>query len=78
MGGGDNYSDSGGQRSSNPLVEKEIWVVAGNSFSRKYFLNQFDKIATIDEETIQAYQLLDAWFAQASNHNVNLKFFVSE
>lgn len=74
----DNVFDVIKQRSSNPLVEKEIWVVAGNSFSRKYFLNQFDKIATIDEETIQAYQLLDAWFAQASNHNVNLKFFVSE
>lgn len=66
------------QRSSDPLVEKEIWVVAGNSFSLKYFLHQFDDISTMDEETMQAYQLLDAWFAQASNHNVNLKFFVSE
>lgn len=66
------------KRSVNPIVEKEIWVVVGNSFSRKNFITSLNNRSNIKGKTLQAYQLLDTWFAQASNHNVNLKFFVSE
>lgn len=65
-------------RRHNPLVSKEIWVIVGNSFSRGHFINQFNNLSLASPETIQAYQLLDTWFNQASSNNVSLKFFVSE
>ncbi len=64
-------------RRINPLVKKEIWLVVGNSFSRQHFISQFSNPSTAAAESIQAYQLLDTWLSQASNHNVDMKVFVS-
>lgn len=66
------------ERRLNPLVDKEIWIVVGNAFSKKHFVNQFQKGKTPSPESVQAYQLLDTWFNQASSNNVDLKLFVSE
>ena len=66
------------ERRRNPLVNKEMWIVVGNSFSKSHFLNQFKSGTIASPESIQAYQLLDTWFNQASSNNVDLKLFVSE
>lgn len=66
------------ERRLNPLINKEIWIVVGNSFSKSHFLNQFKSGTVASPESIQAYQLLDTWFNQASSNNVDLKIFVSE
>lgn len=66
------------ERRLNPLVNKEIWIVVGNAFSKSHFINQFKSGTIASPESIQAYQLLDTWFNQASSNNVDLKIFVSE
>lgn len=74
----DNVISTIDERRLNPLVSKEIWIVVGNAFSQSHFLNQFNNPSLAAPETVQAYQLLDTWFSQASNQNVDLKLFVSE
>ncbi|MBP2544948.1 DEAD/DEAH box helicase [Acinetobacter guillouiae] len=66
------------ERRLNPLVDKEIWIVVGNAFSKEHFVNQFQKGITPSPESVQAYQLLDTWFNQASSNNVDLRVFVSK
>ena len=65
------------ERRIDPLVSKEIWIVVGNAFSHSHFNSQFDNPSMAVPETIQAYQLLDTWFSQASAHDVDLKIFTS-
>ncbi len=65
------------ERKLNPLVRKEIWIVMGNSFSYSHFTTKLENPTKASPETLQAYQLLDTWFSQASNHNVDIKVFVS-
>lgn len=64
-------------RRKDPLVSKEIWLVMGNSFSYKHFKDQLNSPSMACAETVQAYQLLDTWFSQTSNQNVEMKIFVS-
>lgn len=64
-------------RRKNPLVSKEIWLVMGNSFSYKHFKDQLSSPSMACAETVQAYQLLDTWYSQTSNQNVEMKIFVS-
>lgn len=65
------------QRRMDPLVSKEIWIIMGNSFSHQHFTLKMKNPSTASPETIQAYQLLDTWFSQASLQNVDIKVFVS-
>ncbi|MCH7381993.1 MULTISPECIES: DEAD/DEAH box helicase [Acinetobacter] len=74
----DEVLDTINTRKIDPLVSKEIWVVVGNAFSRQHFTSQLKMPLEAVSETIQAYQLLDTWFNQASALNVDLKFFTSE
>lgn len=59
------------------MVSKEIWLVMGNSFSYKHFKDQLSSPSMACAETVQAYQLLDTWYSQTSNQNVEMKIFVS-
>lgn len=65
------------ERRIDPLIKKEIWIVVGNAFSSSHFLSQFKNPSRAAPETIQAYQLLDTWFNQASAYGVDLKIFTS-
>ncbi|MFI8035723.1 restriction endonuclease subunit R, partial [Acinetobacter sp. ABJ_C3_5] len=65
------------ERRIDPLVRKEIWIVVGNAFSHGHFISQFRNPSIAAPETIQAYQLLDTWFSQASAHDIDIKFFTS-
>lgn len=65
------------RRRSN-TVQKEIWIVAGNSFSADYFETQLRLGAKAAGESLQAYQLIQSWLATASSNDVELKIFVSK
>ena len=65
------------KRRQDPLVRKEIWLVIGNAFSHQHFISQLKSPSTALPETVQAYQLLDTWFSQTSNQDVDMKIFVS-
>lgn len=58
-------------------VKKEIWVVVGNGFSKKHFVQQFDDESQAAPTSLQAYQLLDSWMSTAAGLDVEMKFFVS-
>lgn len=73
----DDVIDTIDERRIDPLVRKEIWIVVGNAFSHSHFISQFRNPSIAAPETIQAYQLLDTWFSQASAHDIDLKFFTS-
>lgn len=66
------------ERRSSSAVQKEIWVVVGNAFSRAHFATQLEKGNCAAGESLQAYQLIQSWIAAASNNDVELKLFVSE
>lgn len=59
-------------------VRKEIWVVAANSFSRSDFELQMSLGAQGRSESLQSYQLLQAWLSAASNLDAELRIFVSQ
>jgi hypothetical protein len=65
------------ERRASPSVEKEIWIIAGNSFSRSHFGAALERGRDAAGESLQAYQLLDSWKSAAVNNDVALKFFVS-
>lgn len=73
----DDVLDKIDKRRVSTLVKKEIWIVVGNNFSYQHFMNQLSNPSNASPESIQAYQLLDTWLAQASNQDVDMKFFVS-
>lgn len=56
---------------------KEVWIVAANSFSYKSFEREMSKGANAKAESLQAYQLLDAWLAVASANDIELRLMVS-
>ena len=65
------------QRSSN-AVQKEIWLVVGNAFSRSHFTAQLARGNAAVGESLQAYQLIQSWVATSSSSDVDFKLFVSE
>ena len=66
------------ERRSSPRVEKEIWVVAGNSFSKSDFFTQLNLGNKGRATSLQAYQLIQSWNATASSEDIGIKFFVSK
>ncbi|NYF37690.1 DEAD/DEAH box helicase family protein [Stenotrophomonas sp. JAI102] len=56
---------------------KEVWIVAGNSFSYGSFKKEMAKGANAKAESLQAYQLIDAWLAVSSANDVDLRIIVS-
>lgn len=64
-------------RRRSTAVEKEIWIVAANSFSAEHFEQQLKRGPDANGETLQAYQLINSWLATAHDNDVGLKIFVS-
>lgn len=65
------------QRRKSLIVEKEVWVVVGNAFSKKHFYEQVRLGHDCEGETLQAFQLIDSWLSTFSMNEVALKIFVS-
>lgn len=57
--------------------KKEIWIVIGNSFSTKHFIQSMENPLTCSPTSIQAYQLIEDWLSTADELDVDLKFFTS-
>ncbi|WP_186085385.1 DEAD/DEAH box helicase [Burkholderia gladioli] len=64
-------------RRISPAVSKEIWMVVGNSFSRRHFQQQTRRAGQAASESLQAFQLIDSWQSTAANNDVTLKIYVS-
>ena len=65
------------KRRKDVLVKKEVWLVIGNAFSSSHFTKQMKHISNASDESKQAYQLIETWLTTLSNHDVDLKMFVS-
>ena len=65
------------KRRKDVLVKKEIWLVIGNAFSNGHFTKQLKSISNAEDESKQAYQLIETWLSTLSSHDVDLKIFVS-
>lgn len=65
------------KRRSSPGCKKEVWIVVANSFSYSSFKNEIKKGGAAKAESLQAYQLIDAWLAVCSANDVDLKIMVS-
>lgn len=65
------------QRRKSSRVQKEIWLVAANSFSASHFENQLNKGHAGSQESLQAYQLIQGWISTAHSNDIDLKIFVS-
>lgn len=57
--------------------KKEIWIVAGNSFSTKHFIKSIGNPLACSPTSIQAYQLIEDWLSTADELDVDLKIFTS-
>lgn len=57
--------------------KKEIWIVAGNSFSTKHFIKSMGNPLDCSPTSIQAYQLIEDWLSTADELDVDLKIFTS-
>lgn len=57
--------------------KKEIWIVAGNSFSTKHFIKSMENPLACPATSIQAYQLIEDWLSTADELDVDLKIFTS-
>lgn len=66
------------QRIRSNAVSKEIWIVAGRSFSLSHFFAEMGKGPAAAPETIQSYQLIDSWRTAASEFDVGLRIFVAD
>jgi hypothetical protein len=66
------------QRIRSNAVIKEIWIVAGRSFSLSHFFSEMEKGPMAAPETIQSYQLIDSWRTTAAEFDVGLKLFVAD
>lgn len=60
-----------------PSIQKEIWLVVGNGFSKRHFEEQINKGHGAIGESLQAFQLIDSWMSACANSDVSLKMFVS-
>ncbi|WP_312916994.1 DEAD/DEAH box helicase family protein [Stutzerimonas kunmingensis] len=58
--------------------KKEIWIVAGRSFSRSAFIQGVSRGLTAPTEIVQAYQLIENWAGTANDYDVALKIFTSD
>ncbi|SNT71328.1 DEAD/DEAH box helicase [Psychrobacter sp. LV10R520-6] len=65
------------KRRKDVLVKKEVWLVIGNAFSNSHFTKQMKNISNAEDESKQAYQLVETWLSTLSSHDVDLKMFVS-
>lgn len=65
------------ERRKLPSIQKEIWIVVGNGFSKSHFEKQIDKGHDAFGESLQAFQLIDSWMSTCANSDVSLKIFVS-
>ena len=65
------------KRRKDVLVKKEVWLVVGNAFSNSHFNKQMKNISNAEDESKQAYQLIETWLNTLSSHDVDLKIFVS-
>ncbi|MCI1055697.1 DEAD/DEAH box helicase family protein [Stenotrophomonas maltophilia] len=65
------------KRRRSPGCKKEVWIVAANSFSYGSFKKEIKMGAAAKAESLQAYQLIDAWLAVCSANDVDLKIMVS-
>jgi len=66
------------KRIQSNAVSKEIWIVAGRSFSRSHFFSQMAKGRKAAPETVQSYQLIDSWRTSASEFDVAIRIFGSD
>lgn len=57
--------------------KKEIWIVAGNSFSASHFTRSMQSPLACSPTSIQAYQLIEDWLSTADELDVELKIFTS-
>lgn len=57
--------------------KKEIWIVAGQSFSKSNFVNSMARGQAAPAEAIQAYQLIEDWAGTTNEYDVALKIFTS-
>lgn len=57
--------------------KKEIWIVAGNSFSASHFTRSMQSPLACSPTSIQAYQLIEDWLSTADELDVDLKIFTS-
>lgn len=69
--------DTISMRRRSTAVQKEIWIVAANSFSAAHFEQQLKLGSEANGETLQAFQLLNSWLATAHDNDIELKVFVS-
>lgn len=60
-----------------PSVEKEIWLVVGNAFSKTHFIDSLKKGREAPSTSLQAYQLIDSWLSTCAINEIDLKIFVS-
>lgn len=65
------------ERRNSLRVDKEIWIVVGNNFSKAHFSEQMSLGHDCAHESLQAFQLLDSWVATAADNDVAFKLFVS-
>lgn len=65
------------QRRRSSRVQKEVWIVAANSFSSCHFATQLSRGHNARGESLQAYQLIQSWLSTTQANDVKLKIFVS-
>jgi hypothetical protein len=65
------------ERRASYACSKEIWLVVGNAFSQGHFFNQVKKGNKALGESLQAYQLIDSWFATAMTNDIEFRIFAS-
>lgn len=64
------------RRASDAYV-KEIWLVAGSSFSKSHFIEQMKLGAEATSECLQSFQLLDSWITTSKDQDVPFRIFAS-
>lgn len=65
-------------RRRNYSVKKEVWIIVGNGFSKRHFINQLNKGQEAQPESLQSYQLIDSWLSTTSAFDFDLKLFCSK
>jgi len=65
------------KRRTSMRCKKEIWIVAGNSFSAKHYIKSMENPLACQPASIQAYQLIEDWLSTADELDVDLKIFTA-
>ncbi|AXI61584.1 type III restriction endonuclease subunit R [Pseudomonas kribbensis] len=65
------------KRRTSMRCKKEIWILAGNSFSAKHYIKSMENPLTCQPASIQAYQLIEDWLSTADELDVDLKIFTA-